>query len=73
MERLAGIRTEISRSRNESIAIGISPGRKVGRSPAAENDDLAAPVMPGAAVFFLTNTESIPKGFRMIWRTTKVK
>lgn len=73
MQRLEGIRAEISRTRSGPLGIGISPGRKLGSTPGPDNDYQAAPVMPGAAVFFLTDSDSVPKGLPMIWRTTKIK
>lgn len=74
MQRLATIRSEISRISNGPIGIGLLPGQqRLESGPTAQSDSLSAPVIPGATAFFLTNTDSIPAGLEMVWRTKKLK
>ena len=61
-EALQGISTELSKTSETWMNSGIA-----GTSMTTER--LIGTAIPGAAVFFLSNTAVLPKGFRMTWRT----
>jgi hypothetical protein len=66
MEPLPGIQPELSRSE------GTSAGSVAGTLQITRYETTVGYAIPGAAVFFLSDTPSLPKGFRMTWRTTEV-
>ena len=71
MEPRAGISTEITSAPAQSSGMGFSLKRTIENSPVMQSESMVAASIPGAAVFFLTGTEAIPKGFRMVWKTSK--
>ncbi len=66
MQPLPGIQSEISRSRE------IGRDSLPGKTSFTTSESTFGYAVPGAAAFFLSDTPSIPKGFRMTWRTTKI-
>jgi hypothetical protein len=69
MEPRAGISKEITSAPAQSSGMGFSLKRTIENSPVMQSESMVAASIPGAAVFFLTGTEAIPKGFRMTWKT----
>jgi hypothetical protein len=72
MEPRAGISAELSAGIGSSGGMGIGTRRWIENSPATESESLVGASIPGAAVFFLSNTAAVPKGFRMVWKTMKM-
>jgi hypothetical protein len=67
LQQIAGLSTLVTRG-----AI-VSKNVAAGLLTKSTTENIRPPRIPGMAVFFLGNPHVIPKGFQMMWRTTKVK
>jgi hypothetical protein len=71
MEPLPGVQSKIFRSRDVIVPLGTNA---MGRMNTTTGETISSNAIPGTATFFLTGgTPSLPRGFRMTWRTVKVQ
>ena len=66
MEPLPGISSQLTTNRSRFSA------SMAGSIQSMSGETVVPIAIPGAAVFFLSDTPFIPKGFRMTWRTSKM-
>ena len=71
MDSFPGIAGTGSNPQAESRGVGTGTKRTIENSPVMEADgaNFNGSAIPGVAVLVLTNAQSIPQGFRMIWQT----
>jgi hypothetical protein len=69
MEPLRGVQSEIFRSSDVTVSLGT---KAMGTMTTTVSESMLVYAIPGAATFFLSDTPSLPKGFRMTWRTVKM-